>query len=280
MPNTALFDVSRPADAICAGNDKAISIDIDIDASEGLTITFCSLLEYELDGSFRADGLLNEYEEEGLGLSLQGDFKLYGALKFGSQINVIPPVSLMALPQITIDFDPISAQLNVAGGIDAVASFSLLEAVGDVNAQLNGEFALAYCTNCGDDYDGSSTYTRLSETSNFYLRNEVGYSILGNVGIQTAISGLELATGLEFGVGDSNIFDPTTSVAVTLPDAGALQDSLKFTPANALFMLQVIDGVSLHNIFFVIHCTEYTSNAHLIYFLTCSKSQRPLETRH
>ena len=237
MPNTALFDVGRPADAICAGNDKAISIDIDIDASEGLTITFCSLLEYELDGSFQADGLLNEYEEEGLGLSLQGDFKLYGALKFGSQINVTPN-------QVTIDFDPISAQLNVAGGIDAVVSFSLLEAVGNVNAQLNGEFALAYCTDCGDSYDGSSTYTRLNDTSKFYLRNEVGYSILGNVGIQTAISGLELATGLEFGVDDSNIFDRTTSVVVTLPDAQALQDSLKLTPANALFMLRVIDGVS------------------------------------
>ena len=240
-----MFDVGRPATAICAGNNQAISIDID-DSNGGLKLTFCALLQFELDGKFNADGLLNEFEES-LDLSVAGDFNLFGALAFGCEINVVSN-GLAAPPDVTINFDPITAQLYVDGGLEAVVSFGMLEAFGNIQANLTGDFGIAYCPSCDGTYDdpdpnSDSNYTQLSNTSSFYLKNVAGYSVSGGVGIRADIPGLEITTGLEFGIEDTNVFDQTPAV-VTLPDAQALRDSIKFTPELAVGMLRLVDAVS------------------------------------
>ena len=222
------------------------SIDID-DSNEGLKLTFCALLEFELDGKFNADGLLNEFEES-LDLSVEGDFNLFGALAFGCEINVTS--NGLALPNVTIDFDPITAQLYVDGGLEAVVSFGMLEAFGNIQANLTGDFGIAYCGSCDGTYDDlDSNYTQLSTNSSqiessFYLKNVAGYSVSGGVGIRADIPGLEITTGLEFGIEDTNVFDQTPAV-VTLPDAQALRDSIKFSPELAVGMLRLLDAVSL-----------------------------------
>jgi hypothetical protein len=45
IPDPNIFVVTRPGDQLCAGNDKSISIDVDIDANDDLVLTFCSLLQ-------------------------------------------------------------------------------------------------------------------------------------------------------------------------------------------------------------------------------------------
>ena len=145
MPDASVFTVARPDGAICEGNDRAISIEID--DSEGLKLTFCSLLEFELDGSFDAKDLLNEFEDS-LSLSVGGDFTLKGAFTFGAEIHV------KSLNDVDISFDPITAQLYVDGGLEATVQFGMIEAFGSANAILTGDFGLAYCncTDFGDDY--------------------------------------------------------------------------------------------------------------------------------
>lgn len=232
IPDAAVFNVGRPSSPICEGNDKAISIDID-DSNE-LKLTFCSLLQFDLSGSFDAGGLLNEFEES-LGLSVTGDYDLFGAFTFGCEI-IVTPIN------VAINFDPITAQLYVDGGLEAIVSFGMIEAVGTASAKLNGEFGLAYCNNCNGDY-GDPDYFQTSTNSSFYLKREAGYSVFGGLGIRAEIPGLEIETGLDFGIEDNNVFDDIKP-NVTLPDAQALLDSIKFSPQLAVGMLRLMDAVS------------------------------------
>ena len=52
IPDATKFDVVRKPDLICAGNSQAISIEVDDSVANAVTLKFCSLLEFELDGSF------------------------------------------------------------------------------------------------------------------------------------------------------------------------------------------------------------------------------------
>ena len=52
IPDATKFDVVRKPDLVCAGNSQAISIEVDDSVANAVTLKFCSLLEFELDGSF------------------------------------------------------------------------------------------------------------------------------------------------------------------------------------------------------------------------------------
>ena len=235
LPDAEVFNVIMPTDAYCAGNDRALSVDID-DGNDGLTITLCALLEFDLSGSFDADGLLNEFEDY-LSLSVSGDYNLMGAFTFGCQL-VVNSSSF----DVSIAFDPMTTQLYVDGGLEAVVSFGMIEAIGSASASLSGDFGLVYCNDCNGTYSDSD-YIQTSTNSSFYRKREAGYSALGGLGIRTEIPGVSLETGLEFGIADSNVFDDLAAI-VTLPDAQALRDSIKFSPQMAVNMLRLIDMVS------------------------------------
>ena len=66
---------------------------------------------------------------------------------------------------------------------------------------------------------------------------------MGTLGVRTEIPGVEIDTGLQFGIADDNVFDQKAP-AVTLPDASAIRDSLKFSPQMAVGMLRLMDAVS------------------------------------
>ena len=85
---------------------------------------------------------------------------------------------------------------------------------------------------------------KINNSSSFYLKREAGYSVLGTLGVRTEVPGLEIDTGLEFGIADENVFDEEAPV-VTLPDVAAILDSLKFSPQMAVGMLRLMDAVSL-----------------------------------
>ena len=246
IPNSTTFTtVTRPGGKICKGNDKAVSVDV-TDDSDTLTLTFCSLLQYDLSKAFSADDLLADFDEGFLDLSLEGGFDLSGALTFGAQISV--KKNIVDLDP-TINFDPITIQLAVDGGLKTVASFGMIEASGDAGATLTGDFGLVYCpspdcTENEETFDGVE-YNRTSNSSSFYLSRNVGYDIKGGLSIGADIPGLEVETGLTFGLKDDNVFDDI-SVEVTLPDSQALKDSLKFSPKKAVKMLRLMDVVSIY----------------------------------
>ena len=79
--------MTRPRDLICSENTRAISIDIDY-TDDILIFTFCSLLAFDLDGKFNADGLLDSSEQLGLKVDPKGQFSLKGALMFGARLTI------------------------------------------------------------------------------------------------------------------------------------------------------------------------------------------------
>ena len=147
IPNADTFKIVRSDALICEGNTQAISIDIE-DGDE-LVITFCSLLEFKLEGDFDASGLLDSIEDKGLMVDVTGDFALEGSLMFGAQITVGNGIS--------IEFDPITAELGVDGGV------SRKELLHSIHA--------AYVT---------SLYCLLREYSQ--VRAEVGFGMIKAVG--------------------------------------------------------------------------------------------------
>jgi len=280
IPNSTTFTVARPGGKICKGNDKAVSVDV-TDDSDTLTLTFCSLLQYNLSKAFSADDLLADFDGGFLDLSLEGGFDLSGALTFGAQISVEKNISN---PDPTISFDPITIQLAVDGGLETVASFGMIEASGDAGATLTGDFGLVYCpspdcTENEETFDGVE-YNRTSNSSSFYLSRNVGYDIKGGLSIGADIPGLEVETGLTFGLKDDNVFDDI-SVEVTLPNSQALIDSLKFSPMAAVKMLRLMDVVSIYIICcFLLKMGISNSLWPLYLSLLCRQYRMLYETRH
>lgn len=82
-----VFNVIRPAGAICEGSDRALSIDIDRDGISTLNLTICALLEFELEGPFVSTGLVSAIEDS-IQVDISGSFMLKGALMFGARLIV------------------------------------------------------------------------------------------------------------------------------------------------------------------------------------------------
>jgi hypothetical protein len=87
IPDPNVFIVTRPGDQICAGSYKSISIDVDVDANDVLQLTFCSLLQFDLTGTFDAKGLLDSIPES-LEINVDGNYDLLGSLMFGCRLTV------------------------------------------------------------------------------------------------------------------------------------------------------------------------------------------------
>ena len=235
IPDTNQFTVDRPANAICKGSDRAISIDIDREGISTLDLTICALLEFELGGSFDASGLLSAVVDS-LDVDLSGNFMLKGALMFGARLRVVKNQG--GGVNATIDFDPISMELAVKSNLDASASFGMLELKGNGKVGLKGKAELAYCASCSGTY---KNFSRVSNTSSFYFDGLFGYSLSSSIGLSADVPGVELDTDLMLSISDDNVFDDIPP-SIDKPNAQALRDLLKFSPENALIMLRLIDG--------------------------------------
>ena len=80
VPDASKFSIAQGS--ACAENDKAISIEIQ-DTAEHLTITLCSMLEFDFQGSLNAEGLLDSIPNA-VSLDINSLFSLKGALMLGA----------------------------------------------------------------------------------------------------------------------------------------------------------------------------------------------------
>ena len=233
IPDAAVFNVVREIGSICAANDRAISVGIE--EGPGLVLSLCALLEFELDGEFDAAGLLDAVEDLNLQLDVSGEFKLRGALTLGARLSVSPGDNNAI--NVGLDFDPITVEVLLDGGMDASASFGMIEAFGSADATLGGLFQLIHCPDCNGEREN---FERIGNSS-FYYDGQVGYELAGSLGLGAAVPGVEVESGLTVAIRDVDVFDDLPP-EFTPPDVDALKDSLKLTPANALRMLKIVDG--------------------------------------
>lgn len=235
VPDINTFDVIRPSGAICEGSDRAIAIDISRDGLSSLNLTICALLEFELEGSYDASGLLSAVEDS-LDVEIVGSFQLKGSLMFGAKLMVAKNGGVIS---VGIDFDPISTELSVMGDLDAKVSLGMIETEGRGQVTLSGRAALAYCPGCNGVHPQAS-FVAVNNTS-FYFYQLVGFDLDSSIALSADVPGIQIDTGLAFSISDDNIFDDNAPL-VTPPDMQALRDLIKFSPKNALVMLRLIDG--------------------------------------
>ena len=232
MPDASSFEVTRNETDICAGNDKAISVDIgDGDGQSGLELTLCSLLEFKLPGNFDARDLLDSIEES-VDLDATGKFELKGVLSFGARLSV-------RNGKAELDLDPIKVQILVESKLHMSVSLGIIEIGGNADAKLKGIFQVAYCPDCNGV---KSDFVRLSNSSSFYWNRQLGYDLTGSLALGATLPGVEVDTGLTVSIKDENVFD-NNPPKLKLPDSEALRNSLKFSPTNALRMLKIVDGL-------------------------------------
>lgn len=160
FPDSNIFQVIRPGGAICDGSDRAISIDIVATDHDGLSITICALLEFEIVDRYDATGLLSSVVDS-IDLDIMGEFTLKGALMFGAQLSVS---SLINDGPIRADviFDPILMQFAVMSDLDASVSFGMLQVDGKGKVDLRERAEFAYCTSCNGTYSNEATSTPTS----------------------------------------------------------------------------------------------------------------------
>lgn len=233
VPDLNIFEYSPGTN--CLNNDKAISIDIEKDASGGIEVTICTFLYFEIDGVLSADGLLDELEES-ISLEIDAGYALKGALSTGIKITV---ASLTESP--SIEFDPIIAQLFLQSDLSGSASLGLFEATLSGNAALQGQFSLAYCTTCNGTYP-SDNYTTAAEDSSFYYNRLIGYSLDGALELSSGMPGVEVGMEVGISIVDDDVFDDVSPL-IELPSAQSLLDSMKFSPQAAVNMLQLVDAM-------------------------------------
>ncbi len=251
VPDANVFNVIRPAGAICEGSDRALSIDIDRDGISTLNLTICALLEFELEGPFVSTGLLSAIEDS-IQVDISGSFMLKGALMFGARLIVVKNTEIVTA---TIEFDPISVELSVVSDLDAAVSFGLLELEGNGKLDMFGTAELTYCPSCNGAYRNLSS---VRNTSLFYFDRLFNYSLSSSIALSAGVSGVELDTDLMLSIRDDDVFDNTPPTIVK-PDAAALRDFLTFSPKNAVAMLRLIDSkcIATHFCFIASDCLAY-----------------------
>lgn len=236
VPDVKTFNVTRPTGAICEGSDRAISIDIVRDGLSSLNLTICALLEFELNGKYDATGLLSAVEEN-FDVDLSGSFKLMGSLMFGAKMAVEKSGGVIS---IGINFDPISTELFVLSDLGARVSFGMVEARGQGQVNFVGQAALAYCPGCNGTHP-QAIFRPVSNTSSFYFHRLFGFDVDSSIALSAGVPGVKIDTGLALSISDDDVFDANPPVIIP-PDVQALRDLIKFSPANALAMLRLIDG--------------------------------------
>jgi hypothetical protein len=235
VPDVNLFNVVRPSGSICEGSFRAIAIDITREGLSSLNLTLCALLEFELEGSYDATGLLSAVEDN-LDIDISGSFQLKGSLMLGAKLSVVKNIG--GGISVGIEFDPISTELSVVGDLDATVSLGMVEAAGNGQVLFFGQATLDYCSSCNGIHP--LAFQRV-KTSSFYFDQLFGFDIDFAIALNAEVPGVEIDTGLALSISDANVFDDNPPV-ITPPDVQALRDLLKFSPKNALVMLRLIDG--------------------------------------
>jgi len=154
LPDSNIFQVTRPHGAICDGSDKAISIEIALTEQDDLLVKICALLEFEIIGDYDATGLLSSVVDS-IDLDITGKFTLKGALMFGAQMSVYSPAK--GPISADISFDPILMQFAVMSDLDASVSFGMLQVNGKGKVDLRGQAEFAYCPSCNGTYFNDAT---------------------------------------------------------------------------------------------------------------------------
>ena len=119
----------------------------------------------------------------------------------------------------------------------------MIKALGNGGVSVGGLASLDYCPSCNQAEKEAQGFLRASNTSSFYFQRLFGYNLTASLGVSVGVPGANIETGLSLMITDQNIFDDN-GPDIVLPSASAIRDSLKFSPRNALTMLQFFDGES------------------------------------
>lgn len=233
-----IFSTGIGHSGFCSGIDKAISVSIDGDEND-FNITICSLLGFDEEIDLDPSGLLdlNDFPVE-LDFDDPSAF-IDCSLTLGAQIHVVKDTGGLSA---SVSFEPINLRVAVGGNPTVTLGLGVVDLESEVNALLEGDFGLTYCSvnpdvNCvGDD-----SYERLSNSSSFYLKRDVGYDLSGSVTLKTDLDGLNFGDGLMLGIRDVDVFDDIAP-EVEIPDFDDFNDIIKFSPANAISLLRLIDS--------------------------------------
>ena len=214
----------------CNGTDKAISVSIDGN-EDNFTIIICSFLGFDDEIDLDPSGLfdLNDFPVE---LEIEGSASIDCSLTFGTKIQVTDGY------KVDVDFEPINVRIALGADPKIILGLGVVDFQSRVNALLEGDFGISYCSE-GQNCAGGS-YGQLSNSS-FYLKRDVGYQMNGDVTLKTDLDGLNLGDGLELEISDINVFDDIAP-EVLIPSLDDLQDLIKFSPANAISLLRLIDS--------------------------------------
>jgi len=194
VPDVNTFEVSTGMN--CAGNDKAISVDIVQGAGNSLEITICTFLQFDLEGELDAGGLLDSIEDY-LSLTLNAGYVLKGALSTGVKIKF---ASLTAAPEI--ELDPITTQLYAQSEVTGTLGLGLIEATMTGSAKLEGNLGLAYCTSCNGVLEG---FERAGENSSFYFSRAIGFQLGGELALSAGgVPGVEIGVGAKVMIEDDD----------------------------------------------------------------------------
>ena len=228
----------------CDGNDKAISLNIEDNASGHLEITICTFLQFEVEGNLSTDGLFNELEQH-ISLELSTGFTLSGAFSAGIKVTVV------SLTDLQIELDPVHTQLYLQTDLSGSATLGLITADVSGAAALQGQLSFGYCPSCGGNYQDG--YEQTGEGSSFYLRRLIGYDLDGALELSldsmSFMPSIDLGIGFELGIEDDNVFDDIPPV-IELPSAQSLLDSMRFSPEQAVSkFMDVVWFMSLYHVF-------------------------------
>ena len=232
--NSIIFTtaIGHSPGGFCNGTDKAISVSIDGN-EDNFTIIICSFLgfddEIDLDPSAIFDQ--NDFPIE---LEIEGSAAIDCSLTFGTKIQVNKVTDGY---EVDVDFEPINVRIALGADPEIILGLGVVDFQSRVNALLEGEFGISYCSG-GQNCEGSS-YGQLSNSS-FYLRRDVGYQMNGDVMLKTDLDGLNLGDGLQLEISDI-VFDDIAP-EVLMPSLNDFQDLIKFSPANAISLLRLIDS--------------------------------------
>lgn len=175
---------------------------------------------------------LNDFPIE---LEIEGSAAIECSLTFGTKIQVNKVTDGY---EVDVDFEPINVRIALGADPKIFLGLGVVDFQSRVNALLEGEFGISYCSG-GQNCAGSS-YGQLSNSS-FYLKRDVGYQMNGDVTLKTDLDGLNLGDGLELEISDIDVFDDIAP-EVLIPSLDDFQDLIKFSPANAISLLRLIDS--------------------------------------
>ena len=229
----------------CASGEGPLDISANADHTE-LTITFCTSLSFTAglgqgrDITFDFDGLF-EAIPDSIELETDATIDVTAALHFGASMTM----NINSGTVVSVDLEPVVGELTIDGEALFTAAYGMvdLEFTADVTAAASA--TLIYCTDTLEDEDTTCPSVDVGDatragTTNFFFDKSASYELDGAVTIDPAnFPGLDLSLGATANILEDNLFDPAPVVTATGFD---YEDFLKFSPANAVLMLRVLDS--------------------------------------